>query len=217
MELDFSNYHFDVKAGVDSLSWQVWSEMTDEALFEAIGLKHHSKLVAFILECQTYPTPQSMLLALTLANNFNPKERSAWPSQSTLGELLGVSRDVVRAYTKDLESTGYWIIEKNPVTNFITYRLAHGTMMVLGQWLAQDQAGKREYGKGSPNIVSKRTKPVPGTKSSALLSRLPWRWKAVRTRCSQMQEHPPMRYWLYEPLWMNPHAGSRWTSMKNSR
>lgn len=164
MELDFTNYHFDVMKGVDTFSWQEWSGLSDEALFEAIAFKHHSKLVNFILECQTYPTPQSMVLALTLANNFNPEKRGAWPSQSTLGELLGVSRDVIRTYTKDLESTGYWVLEKDPVTNFITYRLSRSTMMVFGQWLIHDRAGKREYGKGSPNIVSKANKARPNNR-----------------------------------------------------
>lgn len=164
MELDFSNYHFDVMAGVDTLSWQTWASLSDDALFEAVGLKHHSKLVLFILECQTYPTPQSMLLAMTLANNFNPEKQSAWPSQSFLGEILGVSRDVVRSYSKDLESTGYWVVDKDPKTNFITYRLSRSTLMVFGQWLLQDQAGKRDYGKNSPNIVSKANKARPGNK-----------------------------------------------------
>lgn len=164
MELDFTNYHFDVMKGVDTFSWQEWSGLSDEALFEAIAFKHHSKLLNFIMECQTYPTPQSMVLAMALANNFNPEKRGAWPSQSTLGELLGVSRDVIRTYTKDLESTGYWVLEKDPITNFITYRLSRSTLLVFGQWLLQDRAGKREYGKGSPIIVSKANKARPNNR-----------------------------------------------------
>ncbi len=157
-----SIYSFDVQAGIDAMDWANLNGLPEALLYKEVGLNHHSELLSFIVECQTYPTAQSKLLALEIANRFNPSQGKAWPTQGQLAERLGVGREVIRKYTADLKSTGYWDVRKDPVTGTLSYHLSPETMVVLAIWLKRVREGKRDYGFNTPSLILKAAKARPG-------------------------------------------------------
>lgn len=160
----FAIYRFDVQAGVDPMEWASLEGMPASVLAKEVDLKHHSELLSFVMECQTYPTSQSKLLALEIANFFNPAAGKAWPTQGQLASRLGVGREVIRKYSKDLVSTGYWEVQKDPVTGMLSYHLSPETMVVLSIWLKRVRKGQRDYGFGTPSLILKADKARPNNR-----------------------------------------------------
>lgn len=160
----FDIYRFDVRAGVDPMEWASLEGLPTSVLAKEVDLKHHSELVSFVMECQTYPTAQSKLLALEIANYFNPSAGKAWPTQGQLASRLGVGREVIRKYSRDLKATGYWDLQKDPVTGMLSYHLSPETMVVLTIWLKRVRKGQRDYGFGTPSLILKADKARPGNR-----------------------------------------------------
>lgn len=84
-------------------------------------IKHSRDLVHYINRSQTYPSNNSRSLALYIADFYNPKKGYAFPSQGQMAEALGTHRPSIIRWLKEIESTGYWVIEKGGKNNSTHY------------------------------------------------------------------------------------------------
>ena len=71
----------------------------------------------------TAPSPSSKLLFMVLASFVNGPDEAAWPSQSTLAEMTGLTVQGVRNATKQLEAAGRIRVERKGGDKGIRYWL----------------------------------------------------------------------------------------------
>lgn len=172
MDFDFSNYLFTVKNDNDPFEFSEEQGMSYENLYASAGMTHHSQLVNFIQDCQTYPSFGSRLVALELASNFSPSEGKSLSSQTKVGEMLDLGANQLRKYIDELLETGYWERSIHPVTQKREFRLAPSTVAVFGKWrrIDRDKENKTRWGYGVASIKSKKnmTREVNGFQGLAV-------------------------------------------------
>ena len=69
------------------------------------------------------PSPSSKLLFMVLASYVNGPDKAAWPSQTTLAEMTGLTARGVRNATKQLEAAGLVRVEQGGGDKSIRYWL----------------------------------------------------------------------------------------------
>ena len=107
-------------------------EIGDSARQPALGLgptgrvhRGGSAAVPWAKRCALTKTgsPSSKLLFMVLASYVNGPDEAAWPSQSTLAEMTGLTARGVRNATKQLESAGLIRVDQGGGDKSIRYWL----------------------------------------------------------------------------------------------
>lgn len=176
----------------DALDYAGYTHMDPAKICADIKLTHSKDLHWYITKVHTYKNPQVRVLALTIAEYFNPEKGYSYPPQSLLSALLGINRQTVSKLTKELEATGYWTITRGAADVSTRYTLPPVEFSRLRDFLVAERTPKTSYLNGAtfPRVM------VNEARSRANL--IP-KVKAVKAEAAETQGDPfdavPVPYW----------------------
>lgn len=127
-------------------------------------ITHSRDLVHYVNRSQTYPSNNSRSLALYIADYYNPQRGYAFPSQDQMAHDFQTHRPTVARWLKEIESTGYWVFEKNGKLNATRYVISPQELKNIEAFLKAEARNERVNNK-NPRIEGKDKKNphfVPG-------------------------------------------------------